>query len=368
MKNKNKTVLYISYIDMNNAISGSAVRPLAMYNAFVELGYNVISIKEIASKDNKINRIKAINMIKEWLNYNIPDFCYIESPGDPIIFKEDRKLIKFIKNKKIKIAYFYRDAYYKVGKDCLGLEQNSKFILKDNLRYFYYKFLYWRDELLLRKYVNIIYFPSMEMAKYFKFKKIGILPPAGYSVDILEGKRDALIYVGGISKRYGIDLLLDSINIINQKQHIDLLLVCREKELKYIKKIYFNAPWLKIIHASGQEDLKKIYSNAKIAIIPVSSNVYNNFAIPIKLYEYMSYGLPIVSTNLTEVTKIIKRYNIGLISENDSEKLASTIMNLYNNQELIKIFATNSKKFLLKENLWLHRVKKIEEDIKCLKG
>ena len=120
--------MYISYVNMHNFGSGSSVRPILMYKAFLQSGFEVIYIEKEASFANKKERIKDINRIKKWLDYNIPDFCYIESPGDPIILKEDRKLIKYIKRKNIKIAYFYRDAYYKVGKKYLCKRVNHESI------------------------------------------------------------------------------------------------------------------------------------------------------------------------------------------------------------------------------------------------
>ncbi|MGN1323688.1 MAG: glycosyltransferase [Bacilli bacterium] len=364
---KNKTVLYISYVNMHNFGSGSSVRPILMYKAFLQSGFEVIYIEKEASFANKKERIKDINRIKKWLDYNIPDFCYIESPGDPIILKEDRKLIKYIKRKNIKIAYFYRDAYYKVGKKFLY--DNINFFSKKNIRYLIYKFLYWKDELLLRRYVDIVYFPSICMAKYFKFKNIGTLPPAGFITNCTYNVENKyLIYVGGISNRYGVHLLLDSLNIINKKQYIPLILVCREKEVKNIPSEYINVKWLRIVHASGQDQLISLYRQAKMALIPILPNEYNNFAVPVKLYEYMSYNLPIVSTNLTEVSKVIKKYDIGLVCTDDANEFAKSILTLYNDKNLLKKFSDNAKNALLLENLWLHRVSKIENDMNNLKG
>lgn len=362
---KNKTVLFISYIDMNNFNTGSSVRPIAMYKAFIESGYKVIYIKNKAAKSNKKNRVKEIKEIRNWLKYNKPDFCYIESPSDPLIFKEDRKLIKYIKKRDVKIAYFYRDAYYKIGKDTVF--NNYKFLSRDFLRYLYYKFLYWKDEFLLKKYVDIVYFPSKELSKYFNFKNMKVLPPAGNAVKMsYNTKQSDLIYVGGVSERYGIALLLKSLKIINKTQPINLILVCREKELANIDDEYISCPWLKIVHASGIDELKKYYKKARIALIPLLPNVYNNLAVPIKLYEYMSMGIPIVSTPLTEVANVINKYNIGLISKNSPYDFADKVLSLYNNEKLLNTFSSNSLMAIKKENLWINRVKSIEKDMNVI--
>ena len=194
------------------------------------------------------------------------------------------------------------------------------------------------------------------------------LPPAGEIIDdINDTNGKSVIYVGGISKQYGIDLLLESMNIVNKKQHINLNLVCREKELYNISSEYKDKEWLKIFNISGKEALKKIYSDSKIALIATKRSIYNNFAIPTKLFEYMQYNLPIIATDNFEVKKIIEKYNIGIITEENPEAYAKAILKLYNDEELYLKYKSNEKEALLTENLWKHRINEINENLTNLK-
>ena len=370
-KNKKKTdeVLYINYIDMNNASSGSSVRPHRIYDAFIEEKYKVKLLSGDILKKNKKHRVAKIKEISRWLDTNIPKYCYIESPpSEPILYKEDRKLIKKIHNKGIKIGYFYRDAYYELGKDFVFNNKKVSIFSKKYLKYIYYKLLFFRDRILLYNNVDIVYFPSLSMSKYFKFKDMRALPPAGEIIDdINDTNGKSVIYVGGISKQYGIDLLLESMNIVNKKQHINLNLVCREKELYNISSEYKDKEWLKIFNISGKEALKKIYSDSKIALIATKRSIYNNFAIPTKLFEYMQYNLPIIATDNFEVKKIIEKYNIGIITEENPEAYAKAILKLYNDEELYLKYKSNEKEALLTENLWKHRINEINENLTNLK-
>ena len=221
---------------------------------------------------------------------------------------------------------------------------------KKYLKYIYYKLLFFRDRILLNDNVDIVYFPSLSMSKYFKFKDMRALPPAGEKTsDTVEKKRKGIIYVGGISKRYGIELLLDTMDEINKKQRIDLKLVCRVNELYNIKEQYKQKEWLKIYNISDKEELEKLYNISKVALIPIEKNKYNDFAIPIKLYEYMQYNVPIVATNNFEVKNIIEKYNIGIVTEPDVEKFADAILKIYNDEELYLKLKDNERKALLSE-------------------
>lgn len=357
------TVLYITYTNMKNVNSGSQVRPIKIYEAFQELDYEVKLLKGEASRKNKKERINNIKQIEQWLKNNQPQYCYIESPSDPIIFRRDRKLIKLIHRKGIKIGYFYRDAYYKLGKDYIFNNKKIGIISKRYLKYIYYKFLFWRDEQLLKKYVDIVYFPSESMAKFFNFKDMRILPPAGEMMELNKNDNaNSVIYVGGISKNYGIDILLESMEIINKKKNIDLILVCRDKEINNIPQLYLKCNWLKIYHVSGKEKLKKLYEKSKLAVIPKKPNIYNNFAVSVKLFEYMSYNLPIIAIDTTETTRLIQRFNIGLISNDNAEEFANTILKVYNDRELYNELVNNVKN-ALHENLWTNRIRKITKDL-----
>lgn len=369
-KNKKKTdeILYINYIDMNNTSSGSSVRPRRIYEAFIKERYSIKLLSENILKTNKKNRIARVRKISEWLDDNLPKYCYIESPpSEPILYKEDRELIRKIHDNGVKIGYFYRDAYYELGKDFVFDNKKVNIFSKKYLKYIYYKLLFFRDHMLLHNNVDIVYFPSLSMSKYFKFKDMRALPPAGELVNGFnnnDGK--SIIYVGGISKLYGIDLILEAMEKVNQKQYINLNLVCREKELYNISDEYKNKEWLKIYNISGQEALMKVYKESKIALIATQKNIYNNFAIPTKLFEYMQYNMPIVATNNLEVKNIIEKYNIGIATEADAEKYADAILKIYNDEELYVKLKDNERNALLSENLWKHRIQKINEDLTAL--
>ena len=354
-----KKILYITYADIDNPKSGSGVRPQKMYKAFLDMGYDVKILKGVASKEKKAQRINNIMEVEQWLKNNKPDYCYIESPGDPIIFKEDRQLIKHIHKLGIKIGYFYRDAYYKIGKSYIL--NDNKINLKKYLRFYYYKVLFNRDDILINKNVDVVFFPSETMISYFNFKNMKTLPPAGEIIDYKRRKNNNVIYVGGINERYGINILLETMEIVNQSQQINLILVCRKNEMSNINEKYINCDWLKIYNVSGTEALKELYENASIGLFPLKKDKYNNMAISVKLFEYMSYGIPIVAINTLEPSKIIEKYDLGILVEENAQEMADAILKLFSDCNLYEKYRKNVEDALKAGNLWTDRVKRIEE-------
>lgn len=362
METKNN-ILYINFVDLESTTSGSSVRPKKMLDAFKEYGYNVYMLTGSNLRTEKKERIKKIKQIELLLDKYDFDFCYIESPSGYIVFNEDHKLIKKINEKNIPIGYFYRDIYYKFSKKIIFNNKKICVFSKKYLRYLFHKYRNSIDERIISKYVDIVFLPSNEMKKYLNFKNMISLPPAGEIKEINQGRREGLIYVGGLSERYGTNHMLKAVEYLNKNDFIPLTIVCREGEVNFINEKYLNQKWLRIVHGSGSK-LDKYYNQSKLALIPIEKCEYNDFAISVKLFEYMSYNIPFVCTNCKAMQDITLKEDIGVVSSfNDYKKFAEDIKKLYNDEDKINKFKNNMSKSLKDKNLWIHRVNTIREKL-----
>ena len=342
-------LLFITYVDFGDFRSGSSVRPQMMYQAFEELG---CEIKLLQTQQNKRReRRLAVEEINRWLDGNRPDFCYVESPSGPIFNACDRKLLKRIHAMGIPAGYFLRDAAYKFDE-----------VFVDGKKSLKQRVIAWmseRDVRFLAKNMDVVYFPTDSMARYFQFTHVESLPPG--CVGRLSDRRgnrnqNRCIYVGGVSKRYGTDTLLKAFEHLNGDGAGYLLtLVCRESGLSYIDRKYVGKPWLRIVHASGKEALKKLYDEADLALYPVQKNAYNDFAFSVKLMEYLEFGLPIVTVDCEEAAKFTKKYGTGLVSRDDPEDFAEKIRSILKDQKTYERYVQNVYN-ALEGNLWLGMV------------
>lgn len=332
-----------------------------MYDAFLQLGYNV---KLLSGQQNIGNKKRKENVaeINKWLDSNKPDLCYIESSTYPILNSWDRKLIKRIHRMGIKTGYFLRDAYYKFPNE--SYDRNSS--LKARVKKAILKQMYLNDERLLSKYVDIVYFPTNTLSDYFSFKSTNTLPPAGSNRLITHNfENKTCIYVGGVSKLYGGELLLKSFHLLNAGDtQYKLILVCRENEVKKIdKELIKDVPWLEIHHVSGEKALAPLYERASAALLPRTPGKYADLSLSVKVFEYMSYGLPIVAMNAKEMGKLINKFDIGIVTENSAESFSKAIQKIFSDQKIYTNFNANIEKALLKSNLWQHRAEQIINDL-----
>lgn len=342
----NKNILYITFVDFEEQKSGSSVRPKKIYDAFKKIGVNIKLLE--GQQNRKYERWKKVIEYFKEIKYDKFDACYIEPPSGPIFNLCDHLLMIYIsKIKKLPVGVFYRDAFWRLS------EHYPRKGLKAKLIILMHKF----DWQIIKYVSKVLYVPSKTFADYFEFPNKVILMPGAEKIENLSiGEDNSFIYVGGVDGLYGSNLLLDSFKMAYEKnKSLILNLVCRE-ENDVIRK-YKNEKWLNVfIGKSGFQDLKEIYDKSKYSIITLIPGVYSNLAVPIKLFEYISYEKPILSTNCLEIEKIINKYDIGKIAKADRESLSEAILQMSNDNNAFNKYRDNIRKNVLKKELWENRV------------
>ena len=82
---------------------------------------------------------------------------------------------------------------------------------------------------------------------------------------------------------------------------------------------------------------------------------------PVKLFDYMSFGKAVVSTDLPEISKIIRREKIGLVYDGTFEDLAEKIILLLRDKKRLKLAQVNSLRAIRDRYSWAHRAKELHK-------
>jgi glycosyltransferase involved in cell wall biosynthesis len=360
-----KFIVYFPY-KLRQEKSGSAVRPVKILQAFNELaeknGLELISIH-----GDTTEREKAFSILYENVNPKDILFCYMENATIPIWLTEEDHLprkpfmdihfLKFLKKNHIPLGVFYRDIYWKFN-DLYKVNSLIKPIMKTLFKY---------ELALYKKYSSVFYLPSLYMNEYVGVKnsKLADLPPGGVNKLSLNKKNETeliqAIYVGGINPRYGIYETLEAFKLMNEHStKIKLILVCRQEEFANYQEFmgpYINMDWLEIHHAYG-EQLTPLYQKADFGIVPIKCDPYNDFAVAVKLFEYISYGLPVLATNCKAQVDIVEKGNLGIVVSDDTPGLLNGL-NAYLDQDVRAQYKESVRKSLLNEHLWFHRAEKV---------
>ena len=353
-------VLFISYVDFTTAYSGSRLRPRKMLAAFEQRGCDV---KTLTGDQTDRDRRKKVAEIRRSLKENKYDLCYIESPVYPILKSCDRRLIRKIHEAGIPIGYFYRDFYRKFP-HTVSSDKSLSRILKDKVL----DLLQRKTDRVLKN-CDIVYLPSEESKELFPYHDMRALPTGGENLLPQSEKQlqHTCIYVGGITGQYDGKLLLDSFGeLVKRDDRYKLILVCRPEEWEKFDHPLKREKWISVHHASG-DDLAELYSQAQIALVIHKDDAYNRYAIPVKTFEYMSYGLPIVSVRIQALAEFISREGAGVVVDHDPQKMADVIQMITKSQAEYDSYAASVKEALLSRNLWKHRVDTVVHDLKSMR-
>jgi glycosyltransferase involved in cell wall biosynthesis len=85
--------------------------------------------------------------------------------------------------------------------------------------------------------------------------------------------------------------------------------------------------WMHLERAEG-EAIHALLPDVLATVIPRPRSAYNDLALPIKLFDYLSYGRPLLVTDCTEQAKIVTDAGCGIVSTDDTDALARALADL----------------------------------------
>lgn len=344
--------------------SGSKLRPSMMIKAFNNIGYNV----DIVSGYGKKRKAIIARIKKGILQGKKYDFIYAESLTTPMLLSEkhhlptypflDFNFFRFCKRHGIKTGLFYRDMHWQFGifKESLGF-------LKRTYTVFFYKY----DLKQYSKSVYNLFLPSVLMEPYISnlYKgKFSSLPPGITNLEPESEKYEYsptlpinIFYVGGISNTlYKFDILP---KVIARNNSFTLCICCRYEEWEKNKESYLieGSEQLSVIHKSGVE-LTPFFKEAGIFSMFYALHEYRDFAMPYKLFEYLSYRRPIIATKGTAAGDFVEKHDIGWAIHYEEDELLKLLQAIAGNPEMIKEKINNIDQ-IYEAHTWESRAKEV---------
>lgn len=158
------------------------------------------------------------------------------------------------------------------------------------------------------------------------------------------------LYSGSFGKWAGLKLLLDSINLIKEEK-FELWITGRGKD-EFIKKASRKDHRIKYLGFLSENQIQKIYSRADVFInTRLPKMPENNFNFPSKLFDYLAWNKPIISTWTKSLSPEYK--NLLDIVEDDPLSIARAIQKYTKKKSYFK----KNKNLLRKK--WYYEGKKL---------
>ena len=185
-------------------------------------------------------------------------------------------------------------------------------------------------------------------------------PSPGDEVRKKYGLKDkkVVVYVGAMSAWHGAEDLIDVAAKLNE----DIRFLMIGKNLEILgEKAKEKGVSSKFIFAGfvRHEDVPKYITAGDVAVAPYNPKGfgemerYGFYFSPIKIFEYMACGKPVVATDLEIIRDIINENRCGLLTKlGDAGDFAEKIKMLLGNEALIKQFGENGRNAAIEKYTW----------------
>lgn len=166
------------------------------------------------------------------------------------------------------------------------------------------------------------------------------------SKEKLSSRKPIICYAGGITKERGIDVLAAISNKVDAELH-----VAGELD-EYSQKVIDNS---KIVYKGilNRKQIQELYAKSVCGLVLLQPlETYKN-SLPIKLYEYMSAGIPFVATNFPLWKRIADETGAGTcVDLNDLDSVIETVNKYLQQRNLAEATGQIGRKFIEQKFNW----------------
>jgi hypothetical protein len=167
-------------------------------------------------------------------------------------------------------------------------------------------------------------FPSAGLARAVVGGDANLLPPGSPDPVDVARRPDArrLLFVGDARlPAQGADRLVEAVvRARAQGVNVELTVVCRPGQ----EPPPPHPEWLGVVRAEGGA-IVQLLPDVLATVIPRPRSPYNDLALPIKLFDYLAYGRPLLVTRCEEQAQVVAESESGIVVDDDVASMADAI-------------------------------------------
>lgn len=363
-------VFHAPYPVGGDSPQASAVRPIRMRQAFEDIGFDVIDIT-----GNARDRARAVRTLSKQLSEGLRvEFGYGENSTMPTVLTQphhlpthplvDLNLLCLLRRHGIPTGLFYRDIYWRFDE---YTDRVNPAIAVGT------RSLYHAELLVYRHLLDRVYLPSMRIASYVPHlvrEQTRALPPGGRARDATSSHAPSssqtcltVLYVGNISPYYRMHEL---VRAVNDTPGVRLVLCVPEPSWAAVTTEYVE--WMgdriEVVHRSG-EGLNDLFAQADVCSLMVEPSAYRDFAAPIKLYEYLGYGKPVLASAGTLAAATAEKEGFGWAVAYDVQAISARLVDLRDDAPTVTAVTTEAEK-VRHAHTWTARAAAVASDLASL--
>ena len=198
---------------------------------------------------------------------------------------------------------------------------------------------------------KIVLVPNTVHQSFYKEAKIDNLIVDTYKNDFV------ILYLGDTGLRRGLQTAIESLLILKEKiPNVKLIIVGISSTDPILKQQVIDLKLEKHIDFKGWQDVTLFPSYivaSAVCISPLNRNIQHDVAYANKLFQYMSFGKPVLVSDAIAQKNLIEKTNSGLVHlEKNAQDFADKVLQLYADPGLRDHLGRNGKQFVEEEFCW----------------
>jgi len=195
-------------------------------------------------------------------------------------------------------------------------------------------------------------------------------PSSGNTVrERLGLKKDdiAVVYAGSFRSWHGISTIIRAAELLSgTRKNVKFILVGNGQCYHLVERASRDLDNIILTGSVPMLEVPPILAASDICVAPFSSARFDNKKVtdfwwcPIKLFEYMASGKPIVTTRFHEVQNIVEDSAL-LFSPGDTVDFTTKLTSLIDNETLRQKLGKRARKLAVSKHSWEHRSKMLME-------
>jgi len=308
---------------------------------------NDFSVKKLLCID--LVKFGKIGFIIQSLSFSIFSFFYVIFKKNYFIYSRDEMplfLLSFLKKNIIYEAHMPRFNF-------LTKRFNKIVTISNGLKDFYVKKGVSEDKI-------IITHDAVDIKKF----NISISKEDARKMLDLPLDKKIILYAGHLYGWKGVDTLAESAKCLTSKELV-VFVGGTDTDVSSFKNKYKNIQNILILGKKPHKEIPYYLKSADVLVLPNSekSDISKYYTSPMKLFEYMASGTPVVASELSSTKEILNNGNAIFVYPDNPKALSVGIEKILRNEELTgKI--SNKALSDVKDYTWTKRAENIIDFVK----
>jgi glycosyltransferase involved in cell wall biosynthesis len=168
-----------------------------------------------------------------------------------------------------------------------------------------------------------------------------------------------VVYTGHLYSWKGVDTLAEAAQKLSA-EYLVVFVGGTEKDVKYFKEIHANDPHILIVGHKKHHEIPLWQRAADVLALPntAKENISKYYTSPMKLFEYMASGTPIVVSHLPSLMELLNEENAVFFEPDNSDDLSKKIIWILKNKEMAEGLASRAMVDVQRHS-WGERAKRI---------